>query len=79
MANRWCDYSCKYAGFPESPDLLGACRTMAAVHCMKLGRTVPKHTLCWYQKSEPKPSEDGLRSDEDDGGPGMGPVSERKV
>ena len=52
--NRWCDYSCEHAAFPESPELLGACRTMAAVYCSLLKRTVPKHTACWARKEREK-------------------------
>lgn len=50
--NLWCDYSCEHAAFPESPELLGACRTMAAVYCSLLDRTVPKHTTCWARKEQ---------------------------
>jgi len=50
--SRWCDYSCEHAAFPDSPDLLGACRTMAAVFCKRLGKTVPKHTPCWAEREE---------------------------
>ncbi|MHC4779935.1 MAG: hypothetical protein ACYTFG_15290 [Planctomycetota bacterium] len=42
---RYCDFDCEHGAFPDV-ELLGACRTMAAVYCRKLGRVVPKHSPC---------------------------------
>jgi hypothetical protein len=42
---KWCDYSCEHAAFPQQ-GLEGACRTVAAVWCKKLGRLIPKNSPC---------------------------------
>ncbi len=42
---KYCDYNCEHAAFPDEA-LEGACRTVAAVWCKKLGRLVPKNSPC---------------------------------
>lgn len=42
---KYCDYNCEHAGFPDEA-LEGACRTVAAVSCKKLGRLIPKNSPC---------------------------------
>jgi hypothetical protein len=51
----FCGFSCPHADFPPA-DSAGICRTMAAVHCNKLGRLVDKNVPCQYRggrKTEP--------------------------
>ena len=49
----FCDFHCEHAAFPD-PEQVGACRTMGAVLCKKLGRVVPKHTPCPAEKETEK-------------------------
>jgi hypothetical protein len=67
---RWCDFNCEHAGFPD-PELLGACRTLAAVFCKKLERVVPKHTAC---PADPAPADTTAgKEDGSEGRPAGGP------
>jgi hypothetical protein len=45
---RWCDLSCRYAGFPsdDALDGSGSCRTFAALHCSHLDEIVTKNAPC---------------------------------
>jgi hypothetical protein len=45
----FCGFSCPHADFPPA-DSAGICRTMAAVHCNKLGRLVDKNAPCQGRK-----------------------------
>ena len=42
----WCDFTCKFAEFPDSTDVVGACRTIQAVFCTKHHCLVPKNGRC---------------------------------
>jgi hypothetical protein len=48
----FCGFSCPHADFPPA-DSAGICRTMAAVHCNKLGMLVDKNAPCrWRRQSK---------------------------
>jgi hypothetical protein len=50
-AQQFCTFRCPHSGFPPA-DAAGLCRTMAAVHCRKLGKLVDKNAPCrWPEAS----------------------------
>jgi hypothetical protein len=43
---KWCEPGCRYASFPDSGHLDGACHTFIALYCSKYGRLVQKSGPC---------------------------------
>ncbi|WP_201328590.1 hypothetical protein [Thermotomaculum hydrothermale] len=53
---KFCDLMCKYASFPESNALDGACRREISLYCAKYRQLVPKNAVCldFREKSKNK-------------------------
>jgi hypothetical protein len=49
---KWCDPDCRYASFPETEHLDGACRTFIALYCSKHRCLVQKSAPCLDLREE---------------------------